>query len=113
MRPVEPDYRENRRDDGYSDFAALKASGHVRDKRGDIIPIDKPHIEWAPLDRDHLYQRYCEFAKTGAGEEALAAWIDREAEPLRMSATRAADIINEGNGQYPGANMRWWRGVSL
>lgn len=113
MLPVDPNHAENRRDDGRSDFAALKARRLVRDKTGEIIPIDKPHNEWSALDRDRLYQRYCEFAKAGHDEDKLRAWIAREAEQLRMSPRRAADIINEGNGQYPGANVQWWRGVSL
>jgi len=25
----------------------------------------------------------------------------------------ARDIINEGTGQWPGGNMRWWRAVSV
>jgi len=113
MLPVDPNHRENRRTDGYDDYAALKASGHVRDKTGRVIPIDKPHTNWSALDRDRLYQAYCEFAKTDPGDEAIRRWLEREAGKLKMSPTRATNIINEGNGQYPKDNMMWWRGVSV
>lgn len=113
LLPVEPDFRENRRDDGRTDFAALKARGMVRDKRGDEIPIDRPVHRWSALDRDRLYQGYCGLLTAGASERAARDWIAARAAELKMSEARAVAISNEGNGQWPGGNMRWWRGVSL
>ena len=112
MLPIDPHHRESRRTDTHRDFEALKASGHVRDKTGRVIPIDKPHTNWSALDRDRLYQAYCEFAKTEPGEEALRRWVRQEAEKLGMSASRAIRIINQGNGEWDSANSQWWRGVS-
>src|SRR4051812_45345452 len=108
MLPVDPDHRQNRRVDGRTDFAALKARGLVRDKEGNEIPIDKPHHTWSALDRDRLYQAYCEFAKACSGERAIRNWIEARAVELRMSPERARDVINEGNGQHAEHNMQWW-----
>lgn len=113
MLPVDPRHRENQRDDEYTDFAELKANGMVRDKSGTVVSIDKPMNQWSPRQRDELYQEYCELVKSGATERVMTAWIEGQAARLRMSKERAVDIINEGNGEHPGHNMRWWRGVSV
>lgn len=113
LLPVDPDHRRNVRDDGETDFAALKAKGLVRTKLNSIIRIDEPKNKWSALQRDQLYQAFCEMMKSNPSERFVRQWIEDRAKELDMSVRRAIDIINEGNGQYPGANMQWWRGVSL
>lgn len=112
--PVDPGHATNPpRDDGFEDFAVLKAKGQVRDKRGAIISIDKPHTDWTALQRDELYQGFCAFAKVHADEVAQRRWVEGQAARLGMSFARATDIINQGNGQWLSPNSRWWRGVSV
>lgn len=113
MLPVDPNHRENHRDDGYGDFTELKAQGLVRDMQGRIIPVDKPHLEFTALQRDQIYQAYCEMMKEEPSGRFVRDWIERENGKIGMSPGRARDIINQGNGQHPGKNMQWWRGLSL
>lgn len=113
LLPVDPNHTQNVRDDGETDFAALKAKGLVRTKLNRIIRIDEPKNKWSALQRDQLYQAFCEMMKGNPSERFIRQWIEDHAKELDMSVWRAIDIINEGNGQYPGANMQWWRGVSL
>jgi hypothetical protein len=113
MLPVNPNHRTNVRDDEHRDFAALLAEGKVRSKHGGIIDIDKAHNDWSALDRDRLYQGYCTLVLSGASPESVRTWLKERTLELGMSDRRARDIINEGNGQWPGQNMQWWRGVSL
>jgi hypothetical protein len=94
LLPVEPDFRENRRDDGRTDFAPLKARGLVRDKGGNKVPIDRPVHTWSALDRDRLYQGYCGLVTAGASERAARDWIAARAAELNMSEARAIAIIN-------------------
>ena len=111
--PIDPAHAQPvPRDDDYADFAILKAKGEVRDKRGNVIKIDKPHSEWSARQRDELYQAFCLFAKTNRNPEVLQRWVEREAAQLGMSPKRAEDIINQGNGEWSSPNSRWWRGVS-
>jgi hypothetical protein len=113
LMPVDPDHRQNRRDDGETDYAALKAKGLVRSKHGRILRIDEPKNKWSALQRDQLYQSFCEMMKAKPSERFIRQWIEDHAKELDMSVWRAIDIINEGNGQSHDANMQWWRGVSL
>ncbi len=113
LLPIDPKHRENHRDDGESDFAALKAKGLVRTKANSIVRIDKPRNKWSPLQRDELYQAFCEMMKTNPSDRFVEQWIEDKANALHMSAARATDIINEGNGEWLGHNMQWWRGLSV
>jgi len=113
LLPVDPRHRENHRDDGETDFALLKAKGLVRTKANGIVSIDKPRNKWSPFQRDELYQAFCEMMKTKPTDRFVEHWVEDHAKALDMSVTRATDIINEGNGEWPGHNMQWWRGVSL
>src|SRR4051794_5458899 len=113
MRPVDPNHRKNVRTDGRTDFHLLLAKGQVRSKHGRAISIHKPHNKWSALERDRLYQGYCEIAKHGASEEAIRTWIHERAAELHMSVDRARDVINQGNGEFAKDNMQWWRGVSI
>jgi hypothetical protein len=111
--PVDPNHTQNVRDDGYDDFEMLKSQGLVRDKQGRIIPVEKPHVDFSALQRDELYQGYCEMMRDEPSARFVSQWIEREAGRIGMSVSRARAVINEGNGQWPGANMRWWRGLSV
>jgi len=120
LPPVPPDFRSNRRDDGFTDFDALKASGWVRDKRGNRIAIDAPHVEFSALQRDRLFQAYCQFAATHRTDAEVRAWIKREAAVIvsgrdgrAMSPARATRVIGQGLGEWDSPNSMWWRGVSL
>ena len=113
MLPVDPAHHLPHRDDGHTDFAALLATGHVRDKGGKVIDVHKPHYEWSAHQRDVLYQGYCTLVKSGASAESVRTWLVARCAELKMSEDRARDIINEGNGQWPNDNMTWWRGVSV
>jgi hypothetical protein len=113
MLPVDPNHEQNVRDDGHDDFKVLKSQGLVRDKQGNIIPAEKPHNQFSALERDQIYQGYCRMMRDDPSPRFVADWIRREAGKIGMSEGRARDVINEGNGQWPGANMRWWRGLSV
>jgi|GEM_PF-3589576 len=113
MLPISPAHHLPHRDDGHKDFAQLLATGHVRDKTGKVIDIHKPHNDWSAHQRDVLYQGYCELVESGASEDSVRTWLAARCVELGMSEARGRDIINEGNGQFPGGNMQWWRGVSV
>lgn len=113
MLPVASNHHLPHRDDGHADFAALLATGHVRSKHGGVIDIHEPHNKWSAHQRDVLYQGYCNLVKSGASEESVRTWLAARCGELGMSDARARAIINEGNGQWPGENMMWWRGVSV
>jgi len=128
MPPVDPDHRENKRDDTHRDFAELRATGRVRNKQGDIVGIDEPATDFTPRQRDALYQAYCAFASPVQGgpvpdDTACKAWIKEAAASVigaktgnAISPGRAADLIGQGNGEWTlpeGANAAWWRGCSL
>ena len=119
ISPIPTDHAENRRDDEYYDFALLKASGQVRDKRGNVIRIDNPHTDFTALDRDRLFQAYVAWrAGNPAGDEAR--WIANEATKIigkksgkAMSPKRAEDVIGQGCAGWESPNSMWWRGVSV
>ncbi|MFO0861275.1 MAG: hypothetical protein U0570_12025 [Phycisphaerales bacterium] len=113
LPPVDPNHRKNVRDDGYCDFAELKAKGEVRDKQGRIIGIDDAHTTFSARQRDVLYQGYCEYVKQGKDDEQLRHWIKVAAETAGMSGARARRIIEQGNGGWNSENSKWWRGVSV
>jgi len=72
IQPVPSDHARNRRDDAYADYESLKANGQVRNKSGKIIDIDEPQTRFSAIDRDRLFQKYCEFMRTGPGESKIA-----------------------------------------
>ena len=118
--PVPTDYSENRRDDQHDDFARLKASGLVRDKRGNVIRIDEPHSDFSALDRDSLFQAYVAWRRANPSADHEARWITDQAAKIigkvtgkAMSPKRAEDIIGQGCGGWDSRNSMWWRGVSV
>lgn len=118
--PVPDDHTVNRRDDEHEDFARLRSSGLVRDKRGKVIRIDKPHSDFSALDRDKLFQAYVAWRAANPSADNEARWIaDRSAQIIsavsgkRMSPKRAQDIIGQGSGCWDSRNSMWWRGVSV
>ena len=72
IRPVPSDHARNRRDDAYADYESLKVNGQVRNKSEKIIDIDEPQTRFSAIDRDRLFQKYCEFMRTGPGESKIA-----------------------------------------
>ena len=70
LQKVDPNHAKPvPRDDEWEDFASLKAKGEVRDKRGNIIKIDKPHKDLSARQRDEFYQSFCLFAKSNGDPE--------------------------------------------
>ena len=120
IQPVPKDYAQNRRDDGWDDFATLKAKGLVRDKEGNVIGIDEPHNDFSALDRDKLFQAYVAWRKGNPSGEGQKKWITDQAAKIigkrtgkAMSYTRAKDIIGQGCGGWTESNTMWWRGLSV
>lgn len=120
IQPVPKDYAQNRRDDGWDDFATLKAKGLVRDKEGNVIGIDDSHYEFSAIDRDKLFQAYVVWRKENPSGEGRKKWITDQAAKIigkrtgrAMSYGRAEKIIGQGCGGWSEPNSMWWRGLSV
>lgn len=110
---IPDDHAKNIRSDEHRDFDALKAMGWIRDKQGRKIRIDAPHIKKSALDRDRLFQAYCEMMKSRPPERTQHEWINDQAKRLGLSVKRAVDIIEQGCGGWKSPNSMWWRGISV
>jgi hypothetical protein len=118
--PVPADHFQNHRDDEHTDFARLKASGLVRDKRGNVIHPDAPRTDFSALDRDRLFQAYCAWRAMNPSADQEAGWVANKAAKIinrltakAMSPKRAADIIGQGCDGWESRNSMWWRGLSV
>lgn len=116
------DHDQNKRDDGHTDFAELRAQGMIRDREGEVIEIKSIWHAWGAYRMDRFFQAYCRVATDAhaRGEpfpsDSVRDWVRDEAARIGMPLETAHRIIRDGcggNKRLDVPNAMWWRGASV